>query len=84
MTTTISRGQALADEFGLTLEEAEELVDAEEHEIEGHDDAVYGYYFDFGQYASPAVAAKLMAKFGRLDNLRVDSNFFDQIERSFD
>ncbi len=80
----ISRAQALANEFGLTLEEAEELEDVEAHEHTGHDDTVYGYYFDFSEYASPAVAAKLMAKFGRLDNLRVSLNFFDNIEPSFD
>lgn len=80
----ISRAQALADEFGLTLEEAEELVDVEEHEIEGNDGAVYGHYFDFEDYASPAVATKLMARFGRLNNLRVGLNFFDQVVRSFD
>lgn len=82
--TLISRAQAIASAFGLDLEEAQELEDVEEHPIGGNDDAVYGYYFDFGRYASPAVAAKLMAQFGRLDNLRVDSNFFDQVERSFD
>lgn len=80
----ISRAQALANAFGLELEEAQELEDVEEHPIEGNDDAVYGYYFDFGNHASPAIAAKLMAKFGRLDNLRVALGFFDQIGRSFE
>ncbi|MES2948159.1 MAG: hypothetical protein V4858_06395 [Pseudomonadota bacterium] len=80
----ISYAQALADAFDLELDEAQELEDVEANEIESNDGMVYGYYFDFSDYASPAVAAKLMAKFGRLNNLRVGPDFFENIERSYD
>jgi hypothetical protein len=40
--------------------------------------------FDFEDYASPLVAAELIAQFGQLNNLRVDLNFLNQIEHSFD
>lgn len=76
----MSLTQALAEELGISLEEAEELVDVEPQPIEGQDDAHYGYVFDFESAASPELQAKLMDLHGSL-HLRVPLWFFDQIAR---
>lgn len=74
----ISLAQALAEETGLTLSEAEELSDAEALPNESNDGMVYGYVFDFSQHASPEVAEKLMVSHGSLQ-LEVQPWFFDRI-----
>lgn len=53
--------EALAAELSLTVAEAEELADAEPTELTGHSgESFSGYEFDFTDYASPKVAAKLL------------------------
>lgn len=70
---------ALADELDIELFEAEQLVDAEPQALTGSSgEMTYSYLFDFTDYASPALAAKLLAKHGSLQ-LEVGVNFFDDI-----
>lgn len=71
-------GQALAKELDITPEEAEELVDVEPLAIEGNDDMVYGYVFDFSEAASPALRAKLLKEHGSLQH-RVPLWFFERV-----
>lgn len=74
----VSLAQALADETGLLVQEAEELVDAEVIANESNDGMVYGYIFDFTNYASSTTAAKLEAKYGSLQ-LEVAPWFFERV-----
>lgn len=78
---TVSLAQALADELDLELSEAEELVDAEPLDDQSDDGIVYRYVYDFSDYASPAVAKKLMAKYGDLQ-IEVPAWFFDRVTPS--
>lgn len=78
----VSLAQALADELGITPEEAEELVDVEPQAIEGNDDVVHGYVFDFSEVVSPELRAKLLAKHGSLQ-ARVQPWFFDRVARDW-
>lgn len=71
--------QAISELTGLDESEVEQLVDVEPMPIEGHDDVVYGYIFDFARYAPPEIEDKLMKMHGRLD-FRVDLNFFDRVQ----
>jgi hypothetical protein len=74
-----SMAQALADELGIEVEDAKELVDAEAIEDTGNsDEMVYGYVFDFTDHASPELASSLMLQRGSLQ-LRVGPNFFEGI-----
>ncbi len=77
----VSLAKALADETGLTVPEAEELVDAEPIANESNDGMVYGYVFDFSGFASPATAAKLQSKYGSLQ-VEVFPSFFDRVAHS--
>lgn len=77
----VSLAQALADETGLSVAEAEELVDAEAIANESNDGLVYGYIFDFSDYASPATASKLEATYGSLQ-VEVLPTFFERVARS--
>lgn len=71
--------EALAAELKLTVAEAHELTDAEAMELTNHSgDVRTGFEFDFTNYASPKLAAKLMKKRGTL-KLTVDEWFFDDI-----
>ncbi len=70
--------QALAEELGITLDEAGELVDVEPMAIEGNDQMVYGYVFDFAEAASPELQAKLLEKHGSLQH-QVPQWFFEQV-----
>lgn len=74
--------QALAEELGITPEEAEDLVDVEPHAIEGNDDMVFGYVFDFSEVVSPDLRAKLLAKHGSLQ-AQVSPSFFDRVARDW-
>lgn len=78
----VSLAQALADETGLTVAEAEELTDAEALPNESDDGMVYGYVFDFNGYATPSTAAKLEAKYGSL-HVEVSPSFFEQVAHTF-
>lgn len=75
----VSLAQALADETGLTVEEAEELLDVDAVPNASDDGLVYGYVLDFSDHASPATAAKLRAKYGSTW-VEVPSWFFDRID----
>lgn len=70
--------QALAEELDITLEEAQELVDVEPMVIDGHDDMVYGYVFDFADAASPELQAKLLEKHGSLQH-QLPLWFFERV-----
>lgn len=77
----VSLAQALADETGLTVEEAEELTDAEALPNDSNDGMVYGYLYDFSGFASPATAAKLESKYGSLQ-VEVSPSFFERVRHS--
>lgn len=70
--------QALAEELGISLSEAKELVDVEPMAIEGNDDMVYGYVFDFADAASPELRAKLLERHGSLQH-QVPPGFFENV-----
>jgi hypothetical protein len=73
--------EALAEALGIDVAEAQELTDAEPQELTGSNDdgMVYGYLLDFADYASPALADKLMQLRGSL-TLEVGTWFFDGVE----
>lgn len=71
--------QALAEELGLTQEEAEELADVEPLPIESNDGMVYEYLFDFSQAASHPLKARLTDLQGSLQ-VRVPPWFFDRVK----
>lgn len=74
--------EALAEELGISVAEAEELADAEPMELTGHSgESFSGYEFDFTRYASPKLAAKLMKKRGSLQ-LRVGPWFYDGVRNA--
>ena len=77
----VSLAKALSEETGLTVAEAEELVDAEAVANESDDGVVYEYVFDFSGFASPATAAKLQSKYGSLQ-VEVFPSFFDRVAHS--
>lgn len=71
--------QALAEELGISASEAEELVDSEPQELTGSSGAMtYSYLFDFTNYASPRLRAKLLKKHGSLQ-LEVGPWFFETV-----
>lgn len=75
----LTLAEALAAKLGVSVEEAEELADADPMELTGHSgETPSGYEFDFTQYASPKLAAKLIKKHGSL-RLRVDPWFYNGI-----
>lgn len=78
----VSLAQALADELGIDLVDAEELVDSDFLTDDSDDGLVYRYVYDFDG-APAAIAAKLMAKYGTLQ-VEVPSWFFDRVRRGFD
>lgn len=73
----VSLAEALAEELGITLAEAEELEDAPVTVNDSDDGLIYSYFFDFEGYASPELEAKL----GSLQH-EVSMNFFDRVRRS--
>lgn len=75
----VSLAQALAEELGLSFDEADELVDAEVQPIEGDESMVYGFVFDFSTVnASKLVQRKIQKKHGSL-SVRVPSQFFERV-----
>lgn len=73
---------ALATELKITVDEAQELVDAEPMELTGHSgDGSYGFEFDFTDHASPKLAKKLLRKRSPL-KVQVGPWFFDGIRDS--
>ncbi len=77
-----SMAEALAEELGISVPEAEELANAEPMELTGHSgESFSGYEFDFTQHASPKLAAKLMKQRGSLQ-LRVGPWFYDGVRNA--
>lgn len=77
-----SMAEALAEELGISVPEAEELANAEPMELTGHSgESFSGYAFDFTQHASPKLAAKLMKQRGSLQ-LRVGPWFYDGVRNA--
>lgn len=74
----MSLAEALAAEMGLTVQEAEDLVDAEPLARMGTDDMVYGYIFDFRKLAPPETARKILKKYQSLQ-VEVPPWFFDKV-----
>lgn len=75
----ISLTQALAEELGLSFDEADELVDAEVQPIEGNEGMVYGFVFDFSTVDAPKpVQRKIQKKHGSL-SVRVPAQFFERV-----
>lgn len=76
--SAVTLAEALADQLGLTVEEAEELENTEAILNESSDNQVYGWHFNFENEGSETLRAKL-GEMGRL-TLRVGPNFFDNIK----
>ena len=74
----ISLAEALAAEMGLTVEEAEALVDADYVHTEGHGGTPTGFEFDFTHFAPPETAKKILKKYQSLQ-VRVPLWFFEQV-----
>lgn len=74
----VSLAQALAEEMDLTLDEAEQLVAVEPISLDGHDDAHYGFEFNFQDVGSPELQAKLGHRGHTV--LRVGPWFFDRVD----
>lgn len=77
----VSLAQALADQLGVTLVEAEELEDAPYMDNDSDDGLTYSHIFDFEDHASPALAKKLLARYGALQ-IHVPVGFFERVHRS--
>lgn len=74
----ISLAEAFVIQFDVNLSEAESLVDANYTTNESNDGFVNDYTFDFTNYASPALAKKLIAKHGSL-RIDVPRWFFENV-----
>jgi uncharacterized protein YozE (UPF0346 family) len=75
----VSRAEALAEVLHLSLDEAEQLVDVEPIELDSHDDAHYGYVFDFSEAdADEVVLRKIRQRHGSL-RVTVGPNFFERV-----
>jgi hypothetical protein len=74
----MSLAEALAVEMGLTVEEAEDLVDADAVPTEGHGGTPTGYEFDFTHLAPPETAKKILMKYQSL-RVHVPLWFFEQV-----
>lgn len=75
----VSLTEALAEELGLSFDEADQLVDAEVNELASDDGVVYGHVFDFAELD---LAPRLRRKIERKDaSLRVTvaPYFFDRV-----
>lgn len=77
-TPKMSLAEALAAEMGLTVEEAEDLVDAEAMPTEGNGGTPTGYEFDFTHFAPPETAKKILKKYQSL-RVHVPLWFFEQV-----
>ncbi|WP_232346003.1 hypothetical protein [Burkholderia pseudomallei] len=79
---TVPLANALADELGIELEDAEALADAEILPNESNDGGlIYSYTLYAEHVASAELAAKLLTKFGSLD-IELPANFYDGVEWS--
>lgn len=79
---TLTLPQALAEELGIDLQDAEVLADAEILPNESNDGGlVYSHTLYAEQVASPELAKKLLDKFGTL-SLELPSDFYDRVHWS--
>lgn len=74
----ISLAEALANEMGISVAEAEELADVEPQANASSDGLVYGYILDFEDVASPEIARKILKKYRTLQ-VEVPAWFFDHV-----
>ncbi|MCW0048889.1 peptide ABC transporter permease [Burkholderia pseudomallei] len=76
---TVSLANAIAEELGIDLEDAEALTDAEILVNESNDGGlVYSYTLYAEPVASPELAAKLLRKFDSLD-IELPADFYDGV-----
>lgn len=77
----ISFENALSNDLGITVEEAETLVDVEPQAITSDDGSMtYYYVLDFDGVATEPLRTKLLDQHGSLQ-IEVDMNFFDNVSR---
>ncbi|MNP71401.1 hypothetical protein D3C76_1677820 [compost metagenome] len=74
--------QALANELGISVDDAELLADAEVTTNESDEGLVYSYWINFEPEAEGKLRANLLARFGSLE-YELDANFFDDVEHEF-
>jgi uncharacterized protein YozE (UPF0346 family) len=75
----VSLTEALAEELGLSFDEADQLVDAEFNELASDDGVVYGHVFDFSELdLTPRLRRKLERKDASL-RATVAPYFFDRV-----
>lgn len=67
--------------WGISVEDAELLSDAEVTSNESDDGLVYSYWIDLESVAEGALRSDLLARFGSLE-YELGPNFFDDIERN--
>ena len=75
----ISMAHALANELGISVDDAELLSDAEVTTNESDEGLVYNYWIDLEPVAQGELRADLLARFGSLE-YELHANFFDDIE----
>ncbi|KEZ64776.1 hypothetical protein AAY86_10730 [Pseudomonas amygdali pv. tabaci str. ATCC 11528] len=78
----ISMAQALANELGISVDDAELLAGSEITTNESDDGLVYSYWINLEPEAEGELRADLLARFGSLE-YELDRNFFDDIEHDF-
>ncbi|OIN50487.1 hypothetical protein BFL40_19805 [Pseudomonas costantinii] len=75
----MSMAQALASEFGISVEDGELLAGSEITAHESDDGFVYSYWINFEPEAQGELRADLLARFGSLE-YDLHANFFDDVE----
>ena len=78
----ISMAQALANELGISVDDAELLADAEVTTNESDDGLPYSHWINLEPVAQGELRADLLARFGSLE-YELHANFFDDIEHEF-
>jgi len=78
----ISMAQALANELGISVNDAELLAGAEITTNESDEGLVYSYWINLEPEAEGELRADLLTRFGSLE-YELHANFFDDIEHDF-
>ncbi|WP_267111856.1 hypothetical protein [Xanthomonas sacchari] len=74
-----TRAEVIAELLGWSIDEVDDLQDVDEMPLDGnHGEMIYGYLIDFTDYASSAVAARIVREHGTLQ-FRVGPDFFDGV-----
>ncbi|PPU83057.1 hypothetical protein XsacCFBP4641_07710 [Xanthomonas sacchari] len=74
-----TRAEVFAELLGWDADEVDDLQDVDELPLDGNSgEMIYGYLIDFTDYASPAVAARIVREHGTLQ-FRVGPDFFDGV-----